>query len=73
MDLRDFRTLVGWTLESVADEVGSTKGTLSKIEHGLLVPRGDLMLRLSHWAEEERRRRRLPASQRLEWDHLLAE
>ena len=72
MDLLGFRTALGLTLEAVAYAVGSTKGTISKIERGKLIPRGDLMMRVSAWAEEERKKRHLPASYRLTWDQLLA-
>lgn len=79
MDLRQFREAIGLTLEQMAHDLGPidsvggliSKGTLSKIERGKLVPRGDVMLRISVWAEEERKRRRLPISYRISWEHLL--
>ncbi len=39
----------------LAEAVGCHKSTLSKIERGLLVPRGDLMARITAWAENRRR------------------
>lgn len=86
MELREFRLALGLSLEAVAFAVDErlptnpgkpderlSKGTLSKVESGKLVPRGDLMLAISAWAEEQRRNRHLPMSYRVTWDHLLEE
>lgn len=71
MDLRGFRRLLPATLEETAHAVGTTKGTLSKIERKKLVPRGDLLVRLQRWEERERKRRELPASARVDWAGLV--
>ena len=59
---------MGFTLDQVAAECGVSTPHLSKIERKKQIPRADLLARLDAWFEEQRRKKRLPASHRLTWD-----
>jgi transcriptional regulator with XRE-family HTH domain len=68
MDLREFRKVLGLTVEQAAEQLAVGKGTLSKIERGESNPGGELLLRINGWAEAARIRKRLPVSCRLDWN-----
>lgn len=71
MELREFREAIGLTLQEVADAIDSNVASISRLERNLHETRHSLVQKVSEWAEEERKRRRLPASYRLTWEYLL--
>lgn len=70
MQLAEFRKAIGVSVRDVAEATHSTGATISRVERGIMVPRGDLLLRLNAWAEGERKRRRLTLEYRLDWSQL---
>lgn len=67
MEMRDLRAAVGVDLRTAAEQIGIGKASLSRVERRLQIPSYALMLRISAWAEGQRRRRRLSAKYRLDW------
>lgn len=70
MDFATFLEAAEVKPTEVAKATGLHLSTITRIRDGQ-VPDGPTLLRLSRWADELRRRRRLPAAIRLSWDHLL--
>ena len=71
LDLAEFMDAVGARVTDVAREADVDKGTVSRIKDGLQAPTAATALKLSRWAESVARRKRMPRSQWLSWDHLL--
>jgi len=67
MEMRDLRAAVGVDLETAAEEIGIGKASLSRVERRLQIPSYSVFLKISEWAEEQRRDRKLPAKYQLDW------
>lgn len=50
MKLKDYRTLLGRTLEQVAEELRVSAGTVSRWERGESIPGRDEMRRIKDWS-----------------------
>lgn len=67
MEMRDLRTAFGIDLETAASQIGIGKASLSRVERQLQIPSYAIVLKISEWAENQRRLRRLPAKYRPSW------
>ena len=71
MDLKQFRARVGISQQQLADAVGVTQATISRIEAGTQVPQAALYCRLEIWEKLIARQKRIPRGQRLNVGALL--
>ena len=58
------------TLTELGRAVQCSSGHLSRIENHLSIPNGDILVRIDMHFAELRKRRRLPASVRVDWTYL---
>ena len=72
-NLAEFRSIVGFTQQEVADGTGLSQPTISRIESQLQKPSGEALLLLQEWAAVLASSRRIAVSQRLTWDWLLSD
>lgn len=70
MEMRELRAAVGVDLETAADQIGIGKASLSRVERRLQIPSYALLLRISHWAETQRRQRKLSSKYQLDWSWI---
>jgi len=69
--LRNFRHAVGATSREVADAVGINQSTLIRIELGKREPLLSTALRISSWADDQAKRKRVPRAERVALEDLV--